>query len=97
MTKLNESDISQKLKHLEKWQLKEGKWIVRKYRFKDYLEGIKFVNRLAELAEKVDHHPFITIQYKLIIVELTSWNAKGLTDVDFALAEKYDQLFVELN
>ncbi|WP_226673944.1 4a-hydroxytetrahydrobiopterin dehydratase [Rossellomorea aquimaris] len=97
MTKLNEPDISQKLKHLEKWQLKEGKWIVRKYRFKDYLEGIKFVNRLAELAEKVDHHPFITIQYKLIIVELTSWNENGLTEVDFALAEKYDQLFVELN
>jgi 4a-hydroxytetrahydrobiopterin dehydratase len=97
MKKLSESAISEKLKSLEKWELKEEKWIERRYRFKEYLEGIRFVNKLAELAEELKHHPFITIQYKLIIVELTSWSENGLTDVDFDLAKMYDILFNERN
>ncbi|MFI8688290.1 4a-hydroxytetrahydrobiopterin dehydratase [Rossellomorea sp. NPDC077527] len=93
MKKLNEATISQKLRSIEKWELKDGKWIERRYRFKDYLEGIRFVNKLAERSEEVNHHPFITIQYKLIIVELTSWHEKGLTDVDFDLADEFDCIF----
>jgi 4a-hydroxytetrahydrobiopterin dehydratase len=80
MKKLSEAAISHKLETLEKWRIKEEKWIERRYRFKDYLEGIRFVNKLAEAAEERNHHPFITIQYKLVIVELTSWSENGLTD-----------------
>ncbi|MFI8574488.1 4a-hydroxytetrahydrobiopterin dehydratase [Rossellomorea aquimaris] len=96
MKKLSEAALSQKLKSLEKWRLKEKKWIERRYRFKDYLEGIRFVNKLAEAAEEVNHHPFITIQYKLVIVELTSWSENGLTDLDFDLANQYEKLYKEM-
>ncbi|MBN8191291.1 4a-hydroxytetrahydrobiopterin dehydratase [Bacillus sp. NTK074B] len=64
--------------------------------FKDYLGGFRFVNRWSEQAEKVNH-PFITIQYKLIIVEMTSWNESGLTDAHVDLAERYDRWFDEMN
>lgn len=96
MKKLSEAALSQKLKSLEKWRLKEKKWIERRYRFKDYLEGIRFVNKLAEAAEEVNHHPFITIQYKLVFVELTSWSENGLTDLDFDLANQYEKLYKEM-
>jgi len=96
MKKLSEAALSQKLESLEKWRLKEKKWIERRYRFKDYLEGIRFVNKLAEAAEEVNHHPFITIQYKLVIVELTSWSENGLTDLDFDLANQYEKLYKEM-
>lgn len=96
MKKLSEAALSQKLKSLEKWRLKEKKWIERRYRFKDYLEGIRFVNKLAEAAEEVNHHPFITIQFKLVIVELTSWSENGLTDLDFDLATQYEKLYKEM-
>jgi 4a-hydroxytetrahydrobiopterin dehydratase len=96
MKKLSEAALSQKLEPLEHWNLKKEKWIVRRYRFKDYLEGIRFVNKLAEAAEEVNHHPFITIQYKLVIVELTSWSEKGLTDLDFDLANQYENMYMEM-
>ncbi|WP_044337234.1 4a-hydroxytetrahydrobiopterin dehydratase [Rossellomorea aquimaris] len=96
MKKLSEAAVSQKLKTLEKWRIKEEKWIERRYRFKDYLEGIRFVNKLAEAAEEVNHHPFITIQYKLVIVELTSWSENGLTDLDFDVAIQYEKLYKEM-
>lgn len=96
MKKLSEAALSQKLESLEKWRLKEKKWIERRYRFKGYLEGIRFVNKLAEAAEEVNHHPFITIQFKLVIVELTSWSENGLTDLDFDLATQYEKLYKEM-
>lgn len=96
MKKLGEAAISQNLETLKKWQLKEEKWIERRFRFKDYLEGIRFVNKLAETAEEVNHHPFITIQYKLVIVELTSWSENGLTDLDFDVANQYEKLYMEM-
>ncbi|MGF3102758.1 4a-hydroxytetrahydrobiopterin dehydratase [Rossellomorea sp. DUT-2] len=96
MKKLSEAAIAQNLETLEKWRLIEEKWIERRYRFKDYLEGIRFVNKLAEAAEEVNHHPFITIQYKLVIVELTSWSENGLTDSDFDLAIQCEKLYKEM-
>ncbi|KAA0564367.1 4a-hydroxytetrahydrobiopterin dehydratase [Rossellomorea aquimaris] len=96
MKKLSEVAIYQNLETLEKWRLIEEKWIERRYRFKDYLEGIRFVNKLAEAAEEVNHHPFITIQYKLVIVELTSWSENGLTNLDFDVAKQYEKLYKEM-
>jgi 4a-hydroxytetrahydrobiopterin dehydratase len=96
MKKLNDVAISQNLETLEKWRLKEEKWIERRYRFKDYLEGIRFVNKLAEAAEEMNHHPFIKVQYKLVIVELTSWSENGLTDLDFDVANQYEKLYKEM-
>ncbi|WP_096199778.1 4a-hydroxytetrahydrobiopterin dehydratase [Bacillus sp. FJAT-45350] len=93
MEKLNEQEVEKLLGELEGWTLVDEKWIERKYRFQDYLAGIDFVQRVGQLSEEENHHPFISIDYKLVRIKLTSWNAKGLTELDFTLANKYNELY----
>lgn len=91
--KLNELEIQKRLAILEGWKLTDQRWIVKKYRFHDYLKGVEFVQKVAQLSENVNHHPFISIDYKLITIKLSSWKAQGLTELDFELANKYDELY----
>ncbi|MBX9974611.1 4a-hydroxytetrahydrobiopterin dehydratase [Cytobacillus firmus] len=95
MTRLSEEEIAQHLSTLPDWKRKDSKWIERRYRFKEYLEGIAFVNKIADLAEKENHHPFISIQYKMVIVSLTSWSENGLTGLDFKLVRQIDDVYLE--
>jgi len=90
--RLSLTEIDQTLAALPEWKL-DGKFIVKKYRFREFLSGVAFVNEIAELSEEKNHHPFIAIDYKLVTLRLTSWNAGGLTDLDVALAENYDVLY----
>ncbi len=96
MERLNEEAIQRKLTDNPNWKLIDKKWIERKYRFQEYLNGIEFVQRVAQLSESMNHHPFISIDYKLISIKITSWRAKGLTDLDFTLAQKYDELYLQM-
>ncbi|KAB2329734.1 4a-hydroxytetrahydrobiopterin dehydratase [Cytobacillus depressus] len=95
MERLSPAEILEKLSALSQWKLEDEKWIVRKYRFRDYLQGISFVKEIANASEKAQHHPFISIDYKLITVKLTSWRAMGLTGLDFKMADLYDRLYAE--
>ncbi|VEF46341.1 transcriptional coactivator/pterin dehydratase [Bacillus freudenreichii] len=95
MERLSEQVIQERLSKLTDWKLTDEKWIVRKYRFRDYLKGISFVQKIAEESERVQHHPFISIDYKLITVRISSWRAKGLTELDFKMAEIYERLYSE--
>ncbi|MFP7298126.1 4a-hydroxytetrahydrobiopterin dehydratase [Neobacillus niacini] len=95
MEKLTPSEVQEKLSSVTDWRLTDEKWIERKYRFRDYLKGIEFVNLVANQSEKVNHHPFISIDYKVVTVRISSWNARGLTHLDFELAAKYDEFFLQ--
>ncbi|WP_251549492.1 4a-hydroxytetrahydrobiopterin dehydratase [Neobacillus muris] len=92
MNKLTEAERDQALAALSGWQL-DGKFIVKRYRFQEFLKGIDFVNEIAQLSEKKNHHPFISIDYKLLTLKLTSWHAGGLTALDFELAKIYDSIY----
>ncbi|MBM7553726.1 4a-hydroxytetrahydrobiopterin dehydratase [Thalassobacillus pellis] len=96
MERLTSEQIDQEVALLKDWKIEEEKWIVKRYRFKDYLNGIQFVNRIAEFSEEIQHHPFISIDYKMVTLKLTSWSAKGLTDLDMRCAAKYDQIYEEV-
>lgn len=93
MEKLSHEVVRKRLSNLQGWTFSDEKWITKKYRFRNYLNGITFVNEVAQLSEKVNHHPFITIEYVLITIKLSSWRANGLTELDLQLAEDYDELF----
>lgn len=93
MERLTEEEIEQALTENKNWKRLDEKWIERKYRFREYLQGIEFVNRIAQRSEEVNHHPLISIDYKLITVKLSSWNARGLTELDFTLAKQYDDMY----
>jgi 4a-hydroxytetrahydrobiopterin dehydratase len=96
MEKLTPMEVQEKLPIIPNWKLTDEKWIERKYRFLDYLNGIEFVHEVANLSEEANHHPFISIDYKLVTLRISSWNAKGLTALDFDLAAKYDALYLQI-
>ena len=74
------------------WELREGKRIERTYKFKNFRETLNFVNRVGELAEEQGHHPDICFGWGK--AEITIWTHKidGLTESDFILAAKIDNL-----
>ena len=91
MKVLSRSEVKEKLKEIKGWKLK-GNRIERVYRFKQYVDGIAFVNKLAELAEKEEHHPDIEIIYTTVTVALTTHDAGGITNYDIRMAKKINQL-----
>jgi 4a-hydroxytetrahydrobiopterin dehydratase len=69
------------------WE-RTGNAIRRTWSFADFEGSIAFVNRVAALAEEMDHHPDIDIRYARVTLALSTHDAGGLTTRDFALAEK---------
>ena len=89
VTRLTDAQIQEALKALEGWVVK-GVEISKQYAFKDFVEAMAFVTRVAALAEQADHHPDITIRYNRVILTLATHSAGGLTEKDVALARQID-------
>lgn len=90
MDKLTEEQIAEKLGHIPSWSEVNGA-IQRTYQHKDFVESMKFVNHVAELAEGAQHHPDILIRWNKVTLTLTTHDAGGITDKDFDLASKADE------
>lgn len=84
-------DIEILLKKLPEWDV-EGKALIRSVEFDDYMEGIDFVNAVAEIAEEAGHHPDMEVKWCVVNLSLTTHDAGGLTDADFDVAKKIDTL-----
>ena len=87
--------IQEFLSEVENWILEEEnghKQIVKDFKFKNFMEAMNFVNKVANIAEGEGHHPNIYIKYN--IVRLTNYThaINGLHDNDFILAAKIDEL-----
>jgi 4a-hydroxytetrahydrobiopterin dehydratase len=91
MAKLSSAQIKTALPTVPNWK-KKGAVIARVYQFKDFPAAMKFVNAVARLAEKAQHHPDIDIRWNKVTLALTTHDAGGLTQKDFDLAAKFDQL-----
>jgi len=95
MTKIKtytDDEIQHKLsKELPHWYLENG-WIRRKYKTSGWKATLMVVNTIGHLAEAAWHHPDLTVSYAFIIVKLCTHDAKGITDKDFALAQKIEQV-----
>jgi 4a-hydroxytetrahydrobiopterin dehydratase len=97
MKRLDEQQIQTELEKRPDWERTDEKWIVRKYRFKKYLDGVDFASDAANYAESIKHHPLITIDYKKVTLKMSSWQAKGLTDLDFEMAAHFDELYNQID
>lgn len=87
-----ESEIKQRLERdLPQWYFEEG-WIRRKYRTEGWKGTLMVVNTVGHLAEAAWHHPDLTVSYAFVIVKLQSHDAKGITDRDFELAKKIEEV-----
>ena len=86
-------EIQEYLDQLQgEWEVENGKKIKYKFEFPGFKEAIEFVNRVANLAEKENHHPNIRIYYNKVVIELTTHSIGGLSENDFILAAKIEQL-----
>lgn len=81
-------------KKLVGWKLThDGKRIRKDWKVKNFLDGLDFFNRVAELAESMNHHPDLHLEnYKEAWIEIWTHTAGGLTDKDYELAARIDQL-----
>ena len=88
---LTQSEIEEQIQSVPQWQ-QEGQTITRTFEFKNFVEAIAFVDCLVEPAEAAAHHPDLAISYNKVTVSLTSHDAGGLTEKDFALAQTISQI-----
>jgi 4a-hydroxytetrahydrobiopterin dehydratase len=77
---------------LKDWKLLGFKKIRKEFVFKDFKEAMKFVEKIGFLAEKEGHHPDIFISYNRVILDLYTHSVSGLTENDFILASKINEI-----
>ena len=89
---LKGEDLRKLASQMEGWHVVNEHHLEKEYKFKDFREALGFTNRVGELAEAQGHHPDIFLAWGK--VKLTVWTHKidGLTESDFVLAAKADQL-----
>lgn len=76
---------------LPHWAHQDG-WIRRKYRTSGWKSTVMVVGAVAHLAEAAWHHPDLTVSYAFVTVKLCTHSAKGITDKDFELARKIEEV-----
>lgn len=96
--KLTSEEAEQHLAAVSGWQLTpDHQRISKNWKVTNFLAGMSFLNQVAELAESEGHHPDIHLtQYRFISIEIWTHAIGGLSENDFILAAKIDELPVEL-
>ncbi|MBX9605214.1 MAG: 4a-hydroxytetrahydrobiopterin dehydratase [Gammaproteobacteria bacterium] len=88
----SEDEVEARLKEeLPTWTQQEG-WLRRKYKTSGWKGTLMVVNTIGHLAEAAWHHPDLTVSYAFVNVKLMNHAAKGITDKDFALAKKIEDV-----
>jgi 4a-hydroxytetrahydrobiopterin dehydratase len=95
MSKFTSEEITKGLKDLPGWQLADSA-IKKQYAFPAFMDGIRFVDRVAQLAEMADHHPDILINYKRVTMMLSTHSEGGVTQKDFDLAHEIEKAATRL-
>jgi 4a-hydroxytetrahydrobiopterin dehydratase len=89
---MDADEIKDVLKANPDWNLKDGK-LIREWTFKDFIQAMAFVNRVATLAEAAGHHPDIDIRYNHVVLGLVSHDASGITRRDASMANTLSKEF----
>lgn len=89
---LGEREIERLLGLLDGWNVIEGRKLEKEYRFPDFRQALSYVNRLGEVAEAEGHHPDICFTWGKVRVELSTHSIGGLSENDFILAAKADEV-----
>jgi len=89
---LDSVELADALIALPGWELK-GKQIVKTFVFKKFTEAMDFVNAVAQLAERLNHHPDIHINYTKVKVHTWTHKYNAVTKLDIQLAGKVDEVY----
>jgi len=91
MLPLTEEQANDLLKQIPTWTIKQGH-VFKQFQFKNFKESISFVNKVAGIAEQEGHHPNIAINFKKVDIELWTHAINGLSENDFILPAKIDEI-----
>ena len=83
-------DLKHQLASIKGWKAEKEKHLVKTFKFRDFKRALDFVNDVAIIAEKENHHPDIYLSYGLVEIRIWTHSIKGLSLKDFLLAGKID-------
>tara|TARA_B100001996_G_C18544547_1_gene548320 strand:- start:520 stop:858 length:339 start_codon:yes stop_codon:yes gene_type:complete len=90
-------EIQNYLKKVDGWNVNEDKidgyHLIKNFKFENFIESQKFINKVGDLAEKEGHHPDLWFGWGYAIIKIYTHAIKGLAESDFVLAAKIDKLF----
>jgi 4a-hydroxytetrahydrobiopterin dehydratase len=88
---LTPEEIEPRLAQLNGWSV-VGNELERTFDFRDFMGPVGFVNRIAVVAEELNHHPDLEVGWGKVVVRLSTHSAGGVTQMDFTLANAIDGL-----
>ena len=88
---MSAEEIKVSLSTIDGWKVEAGN-LKKRFDFKNFAEPLDFINRVGTIAEAADHHPDITFGWGYAEIRLTTHDTGGLTENDFALARKIEEL-----
>ncbi|HUL43374.1 MAG TPA: 4a-hydroxytetrahydrobiopterin dehydratase [Bacteroidota bacterium] len=91
MKTLTDQEVAAAVKKLKGWNL-IGKEIRKSFIHKDFVHAVGFVNSVALVAERANHHPDIDVRWNTVTLTLSTHSAGGLTEKDFKLAGEIDEI-----
>ncbi len=89
---MKKEDIRRQLTRLQGWSCDGEKLLGKTYVFSDFDEAVRFLGEVARCAKEQNHHPDLRITYNVLAIELTTHDAGGVSDKDFLLAAKIDEI-----
>jgi len=91
-------EIKTFLKNLRHWKVKKNEkkafYLLKNYKFKNFLQSLKFIKKVSALSEKEGHHPDINFGWGYAEIEIYTHAINGLSESDFILASKIDRISV---
>lgn len=90
--KLSDEIISKKIENLPEWSYVDNKLRVE-YSFTNFIEAFSFMTQAALISEKLNHHPNWSNVFKTVAIDLFTHDAGGVTELDFAWAEKVSAIY----
>ena len=91
MARLSDEVIGERLEGLDGWE-RDGDSIKKTFEGEDFMSSVNLVDKLAPVAEAMNHHPDLEISWNKVTVTLSTHSEGGLTDNDFELAGSIDGL-----
>ncbi len=91
MPKLSDAEIVDKLPMAKGWE-RHGDMLVRTWQFPSFRRALEFVNQVAGVIEKFDHHPDLIVNYRTVRIETSTHDVGGLTERDFALISEINEI-----
>tara|TARA_B100000886_G_scaffold331946_1_gene284102 strand:+ start:1371 stop:1649 length:279 start_codon:yes stop_codon:yes gene_type:complete len=91
MKALTSEEINIKIAEVDSWKVIGGS-LQKEFEFVNFVKAIEFINQIAEVAEEQEHHPTIANSYNYVKIELKTHDVNGISDKDFKLAKRIDNL-----